>query len=407
MRSTQKATALALVLAAGVAASGCTSLPTSGPTAGDIRSSAQRTADPRGLRIIEIDAATIDQLARTAQPAEGGGLAALARTSTVDRIGPGDVLSIQVFEVGMGLFSGGRTVLGQENAPPAASGSAISQGGVTVAEDGTIRIPYVGRIAVAGLTAAEVEQRITAGLAGKSQSPQVMVTIADNVANAVYMMGAISKPGRQPLTVTHEHLLDAIAMAGGTSVFATTGASTATGAGPQDYVVRLTRDGRTAQERLESIEPGAADDVLLAPGDRVNVIREPRTFVTLGAADRIAQIPFESRSLSLAEALARVGGPSDGRADPRAIYVFRDVPALRQKLNGATAGGEVAQSVAQPTIYRLNMMTADGLFLAQRFAMQDKDVLYVANAGANQPQKLAQIIGLLFSPFFAVSAAVR
>ena len=51
-------------------------------------------------------------------------------------------------------------------------------------------------------------------------------------------------------------------------------------------------------------------------------------------------------------------------------------------------------------IYRLNMLRPDSYFLSQRIGMRDKDVIYIAGAASNQPGKLAQILGQLFSPIF-------
>ena len=60
-----------------------------------------------------------------------------------------------------------------------------------------------------------------------------------------------------------------------------------------------------------------------------------------------------------------------------------------------------------PKVYHLNMMNTGSYFLAQRFAMRDKDVLYFGNAAANQPSKLIQLISQLFSPILTVTAAVQ
>jgi polysaccharide export outer membrane protein len=38
--------------------------------------------------------------------------------------------------------------------------------------------------------------------------------------------------------------------------------------------------------------------------------------------------------------------------------------------------------------------------------MQDKDVLYIGNAAANQPSKLIQLVSQLFSPVVAVSSGL-
>ncbi len=60
-----------------------------------------------------------------------------------------------------------------------------------------------------------------------------------------------------------------------------------------------------------------------------------------------------------------------------------------------------------PIIYRLNMLQPASYFLSQRFAVRDKDVIYIANAGANRPAKLVSIINQLFSPFVAARAITR
>ena len=404
----QRTLAAAAILLASGTLSGCASLPSNGPTSAQIVRSVRADDGKVGMTLVDVGSSNIASLSN-AQEIGDRGLAQLSREAAVDLIGPGDTLSIQVFEIGASLFSGGRTTLGESSESPAATGEGLG-GGMMVAEDGTISVPYVGRLHVTGLTAAQVQDLIVAGLRGKSQSPQVLVTIAHSVTNTVYVLGAVTHPGRQTLTLAHVHLLDAIGDAGGTSSVITTGSSTATGSGPQDYVVRLTRDGRTVQQPLDEIQPGTPDDLLLVPGDRVDLIRQPRTFIVLGASDRVSQIPFESGALSLAEALARIGGPADARADPRSVYVFRDVPTLRPKLNRIQAEGlapPIAADAPKPIIYKINMIQAENYFLAQRFAMHDKDVLYISNAPTNQLSKLAQIIGLLFSPFFSVRAAAQ
>ncbi|MHB8283837.1 MAG: polysaccharide biosynthesis/export family protein [Caulobacteraceae bacterium] len=319
-------------------------------------------------------------------------LVALAREGRVDLIGPGDVLQINVFEVGTMLFSSGATNisgsaptdLSAEAAPtPTARSETIP--GVVVDRDGAISLPYVGELAVAGHTAGEVARMVEHGLAGKSQAPQAVVSISGNVANTILVSGAVSRPGRQPLTLQRERLLDAIATAGGT------GAAD----GPQSTLVRFVRDGHSAQVYLEAIRPGSPSDLVLLPGDRVDLVRQPRTFSVFGAAGKVSQVEFDSSQVSLSEAIARSGGPDDARADATAVFVFRYQPAP----DGAPGD--------TPAIYRLNLMRPSSYFLAQRFMMRDKDVIYIANAGINQTRKLVEVVDLLFSPALSTSAAVR
>jgi polysaccharide export outer membrane protein len=47
-----------------------------------------------------------------------------------------------------------------------------------------------------------------------------------------------------------------------------------------------------------------------------------------------------------------------------------------------------------PIIYRLNMRQPDGFFLAERFPVRDKDVLFVSNAQSVELTKLLNVIDL-------------
>jgi polysaccharide biosynthesis/export protein len=120
-------------------------------------------------------------------------------------------------------------------------------------------------------------------------------------------------------------------------------------------------------------------------------VRAPRSFAVRGGAGKADQITFPAPQVSLAEAVALSGGANPNAGDPRAIFVFRI---------GKGPNGE-----EKPIVYHFNMMQASSLVLAQRFAMNDKDVLYVGNAAANQPSKLVQIISQLFFPLVALQNA--
>ena len=103
-------------------------------------------------------------------------------------------------------------------------------------------------------------------------------------------------------------------------------------------------------------------------------------------------MPFRRSSVSLAEAIATAGGTNPNLGDPAAIFLFRYIQD--------TKGQEV------PRVYHINMMQTGAYFIAQKFTMQDNDVLYFGNAAANQPSKLVQLISQLFSPVLTVTSAV-
>lgn len=300
-----------------------------------------------------------------------------------DMIGPSDVLEIDVYEAGVTLFGGsggGKRISGESSTfDPSVQVEKI--GPIRVSDDGNIRLPYIGQIHVAGRTVAELESIIRRSLRKLSQSPQVLVSIREGITNSIIMAGEVTRPGRLVLTTNRETLADAVALAGGYRGEA------------KDLTLRLQRGSRNAEFRLSEVINGAYRDLVAYPGDRISLIRAPRTFSVFGASNRVEQLTFNAPVLSLAEAVAQAGGANPALGDPRAIFVFRYAPN--------------ADGKDQPTIYHLNLMRTGGYFLAQRFMMTDKDVLYVGNAAANQPSKMVQLISQLFSPLVVITSAAQ
>lgn len=366
-----------LLTTAALALQGCATLPASGPTAGAIIKGAKRD-NPIGFALQDISPAVLADIDRqqvlddTTRPT----LRMLAQEGRNDTVGPGDVLGVGVYEVGVGLFGVNRS--SSDTFDPSARGEAFDR--VVVDRNGAITLPFVGRLFVGGHTTTEVQAMVVKALRGLSQNPQAIVFVRDNISNTVYVNGDVHKAGRMELTLQRERLLDAVALAGGPAYSA------------EDTVVRVNRGSRSAEERLGRIAAGSPDDIVLLPGDRIELIKHPRSFVVLGATGRVTQIPFEVGETSLAEAIARAGGPTDAAADPSAIFIFRYIRPANDP------------SHEQPVVYRLNMLRPASYFYAQRFAIHDKDVVYFANAAANQPAKLIAIINQLFSP--AVTAKV-
>jgi polysaccharide export outer membrane protein len=354
---------------------GCSTLPSSGPTGSQI---AKIRQDPDGhpdFNIVEVSG--IANLPPPAPlpllPASGK-----ARQST-DMIGSGDFLDIAIYEAGVSLFSGnGGSSLRAAMEPS----TQVERLPVTRVDDnGYIRVPFAGQIRASGLTTTQLAVNIRRALQGMSQNPQVVVALHESIANSVLVSGEVGKPGRLALSTNQETLSDAIALAGGYK------------GDSKDYAVRLQRGPETSEMRLSDALSDATRDFPIFPGDKIAVIRQPLSFSVMGAPGRIEQIPFATSQVSLAEALAQSGGANPNMGDPKAVFVLRFV---------RDEGGKDI-----PTVYHLNMMETKSYFLAQRFSMRDKDVLYVGNARANQPSKLVQIISQLFSPIATVDNVLR
>ena len=376
----------------------CNTLPDSGPVEQKILESARTPqANPLGFRIVPLSPAVVDAVAAgTSQPLSSldGGLGDRVQN---DRIGPGDVLQVSIFELGSGLFAGGGGAAGAANplaGGPGPSTSVTSETLPPIAVDagGTVDVPYVGRIRASGRTTTELAGAIQAGLKGQSQNPQVLVRISTDIANAVVVGGDIRKPGREPLTLAHERLLDMIAIAGGPTH------------PPEDVTVQLERGRRSARIPLEVLQDSPDQNIALIPGDRIQVSYHPRTFTVFGATAKVSETPFNAPQLSLAEALARIGGPLDERADPNAVFLFRfENPQVAAGLGMPVPRG----ARAAPVVYQLDMMNPTSYFLAQRFAMKDKDLVYIANAKTNKFYKFFNLISLIIGPAITGIAVSR
>lgn len=378
-----KSSQFALALLAATALSGCSTLPSSGPSAAQIVSRAK--AEDKGLRfsIVPLDEKAVDTLNR-AQDARTAATATLASLSTKVRprvLGPGDILNISIYEVGVSLFSRSAAASGGDTFDTSAHGEKFPE--VTIDQAGNLSLPFIGSIIAAGRTPSELEIAINQRLARQSQAPQAMVTLAKNMSNTIIVAGNVNKPGRYELSFNRERLLSAVALAGGAT------------ASSEDTLVRFERNGRMIEQRLDTIRASSLDDLMLEQGDNIELVNRPRSFTVFGAAGKVSQVSFDTGGVSLAEALARVQGPSDSAADPTAIFIFR----YDDTIEPATG--------AKPIIYRLNLIDPESYFLAQRVAMQDKDVIYIANAAANQPSKLVAIINQLFSPIITARALTR
>lgn len=265
------------------------------------------------------------------------------------RIGPGDVLTITVWEH-------------PELTIPAGSFRTAAEGGNEVKADGTVFYPYAGNFAVAGLTTNEVKKLLENRLSSVIKKPQIDVRVASFNSQKVYVTGSVAQPGIVPLSSTPLTLVDAIESLGGLTDNASWG------------TVTLTRDGVAHNISLRALyEDGRwAENILLQDGDLIHIPRNDadKVFV-LGEVNRPQSLNMSRNGTSLAEALASSNGINENRADGRGIYVLRNT--------GITKDAE-GLPVYQATIFHLNAASAVGFMLADKFPLEARDVVYVSPA---------------------------
>jgi polysaccharide export outer membrane protein len=133
-----------------------------------------------------------------------------------------------------------------------------------VAADGTVTLPYVQIVEVAGLEPHEVAAKVRARLIELDilTDPSVVVTVLEYRSKRVTVLGQVQKPGSFPLEPGMT-LLQAISLAGGLTSLANVAR------------VNLTRtssgDAKTVVVNIEAIYEGVDQDIPLQPGDRIFV----------------------------------------------------------------------------------------------------------------------------------------
>ncbi|SNR50204.1 polysaccharide biosynthesis/export family protein [Puniceibacterium sediminis] len=289
-----------------------------------------------------------------------------------------------------------------------------SRQGYTVQDDGSISIPNVGRVVVAGLTLESAEAELFQRLVEKQIDPTFSLEIAEFNSKKVSIGGAVAKPTVAPISLTPLYLDEALAAAGGITVT------------DQDYAsVRIYRDGNLYQIPLTELYSNRGlQRVPLIDGDSVFVdttyeldlaqayfaeqiqianfrqqsrisalnelnaevairrgaLTETRdnfmTQIELDSAGRdyvylAGEVEKQSRfplpfgnTASLADALYSQGGIPTITGNVSKIYVLR--------------GSADPREFSALTAWQLDASNAANLLLATRFELRPNDVIFVA-----------------------------
>lgn len=372
----------ALALSMVALLSACSTLSRDGPTERAVERGGNAAAGQGFYQIVDL---TYEASARIAQtpPRFLGTLSGAGAQGASGLIGPGDILAVSIFEPGGTLFGGGGTTLG----------SSVRSGnqdlpGLVVDGDGSLTLPYAGRVVVAGLTATEAGAAIRRALVGKVGNPQVVVTVAENTYNAVTVLGEVREPGRAPISSQTDRILDVIAARGGSP------------RPVEDVLVSIQRGGQTFTAPLNAVTTVFDENIRLARGDQVNLIYRPRRFSTFGAVGAVAEVAMEPGTVTLAGAISKVGGLDTNSANARSVLVFRfERPEVAQAL-GVTQTPTI-QGV--PVVYRLDLEDPAGFFTAGNFVIEPGDILYVPRSTTAELRKFFEAVQSITRVVYDVS----
>lgn len=207
------------------------------------------------------------------------------------RLGPGDVVRIQVFQ------------------------QADLTVEARVSESGVISFPLIGVIRVSGMSPTDVERLVARRLREGNflQNPQVTLNVTQFRSQQVSVLGNVARPGRYVLETTGMRLSEVLSMAGGVT---TTGAD--------QVILMTTRDGRMQRMEIDLVEMftvgDLSRDVPLTAGDVIYVDRAAQYYV-YGQVQRPGMYPLD-RGMTVAQAIAKGGGLTL-RGTDRGVRVHR------------------------------------------------------------------------------------
>lgn len=382
---------LALMLSAALA--GCNTLGSSGPSGASVRGAASEKVNGADIRVVELT----DEVARAllVNARHPGFLETFGDGQPVGIvIGQGDVLDVSIWEAPpaalFGMLGGAATVVDATSLETAKKTDMPQQ---MIDSSGMLSLPFVGTIRAAGKTPRQLEAEIAGRLRGIANKPQVSVGLLRNANSNVTVVGKVATSGRVPLTPRGERLLDVLAVSGGVTERL------------ERTTIQITRAASVVSMPVEAVIRDPRQNIRLQPDDVVTAIYQPYSFTALGAVGAPSEVDFEATGISLAQALGRIGGLQDNRADVKGAFVFRlEDPA---NLDPATvASAQLTPDGKLPVIYRVNLSDPRTFFLAQNFTMQNKDILYVSNAPGVDLQKFVGIISQTAFSIIGISNAV-
>ncbi len=216
-------------------------------------------------------------------------MSAIGKETRDYRLGPGDLIRVSVF----GVDEFDHTV--------------------RVDSTGAIKLPYLGRFPVAGMTVVELETEVASMLdAEVIKDPEAFVSILEHKAHSVFVLGAVNRPGEYKM-VSSPTLIDAIALAGGLDLVSAA----------DEALIQRRRKGPTSGDQTELevirvdlnalLEGGSQSlNVAMKDGDVVQIPKRiKRHFFVMGDVNRAGSFVLPGdKEVLVSQALAWAGGPS-------------------------------------------------------------------------------------------------
>jgi polysaccharide biosynthesis/export protein len=259
---------------------------------------------------------------------------------------------------------------------------------LSVSSKGTVFLPYADEVYIAKLTPDEARKTIQERLLTIIPSAQVQLQFASGSNNSVELVSGVANPGVFPLLNRSTTLTTILALGGGLP------------SGVPNPQVNLSRGGKLYRMSAEMLLSNPDLDTTMRGGDKVFVEADKRYFLSLGAAGKEAPINFPRDHITALDAISLVGGVNQSTANPKGILILRNYPesAVRSDGNGPSH---------DRMIFALDLTSADGLFSAGEFGIQDRDLVLVTQSDLVNTRTIFGLIGSIFGLSNTVDSAVQ
>jgi polysaccharide export outer membrane protein len=353
--SDMRRVALVLLLASQLPALWSCALPRSAPSQHEFTHAGANSS----INLVE---ATMQDAAngRPGPPADFPAVWRSQPSTLANTIGPGDVLSVTIFERdGLNIF------------PPGSEGGDTIAG-LTVEKGGAIQLPYIGVVQIAGLTPIEAQLPILRKMRGLTVDPDVTVAVTARQSHFVSVQGDVTKPGVVPLGPDSNRLL------------AVVGAAAPVQADLELATVTVRRGGQSVTMRLADIYDRPQEDIALQDDDVLIVRSKPQFVDVLGTAGQQGRVRITRPDYSVMDAVADAHGLNDSTASPAAVYLMRRIDRID------------AQNAA-PRVYHFDFRNPAQVALAGAFVVHDGDAVVISDAPYAQAVKILSALSLVLT----------
>jgi polysaccharide export outer membrane protein len=201
-------------------------------------------------------------------------------------------------------------------------------GRVRVQADGTIQLPFIGKVQAADHTTAELADTIRKALqsGGYFSDPVVTIEVVGYASRYVTVLGAVGQPGLIPMNRPYR-LSEILARVGGVRE------------GAADYIVVRSAKGEEKKLLVRELATGDVNqDPFVSPGDKI-FAPSAEMFYIYGQVNSPGAYPLQT-GMTVRMAIAKAGGLTESGSDKK-VDANRAGKKTKVDISSAVQAGDV------------------------------------------------------------------